>query len=219
MGKALTSGQRAERRHEELEHRRTKYAEQDKREEEKRQQEENRQVSKLKKSKEKVTTYDLFKEVLLGFHTHNIVERPSLVNLELLPSIKRPPIPEHLVFQGNEYVPDKSLITKRTRLKKWSKSSSYEHWCKKEGISSSLLASILSNNEKKFDDFMEQKKSQIIEIDNQLQMQKDKHNKEQEIKKLELEESNLSASVKFDNDLKDYRKLKAVETLQLIEKS
>ena len=218
MGRPLTYQQREQRRKENQAEQERKWAAQDKRDENKRVKEESRQEEKLSSSKSRVDSYDLFRDILLSFHKKNIIEKPSLVNLKAILNLpKLPEAPTNTTFQDNVYVADKSLISRKNRLKKWSKNS-YEDWCKKEGISSSLLASLLSSSESKFAAFLAEKKNQIIDIDAELKKQKDKHNQGQNIKKLEVEEFNLSASIEYEKALKNYYKLKALKSLRIIDK-
>ena len=52
----------------------------------------------------------------------------------------------------------------------------------------------------------------------ELKNQKDKHNQDQNIKKLKAEESNLLSLIEYEKGIKDYHKLKALESLQTINK-
>ena len=147
MGRALTQAQLRARRLAEEEAQDRKWAKQDAREEAKRAKEEERQSRQQLNNRFKVNEYETFKDTLLGFHTNNIIERASLKNFTFPSSLKKPEkqnINTDSQKDIKEYIPDQSLVKKRDRLKKWSKSS-YDAWCKKEGISSSLLSSILSN--------------------------------------------------------------------------
>jgi len=146
MGRALTPEQRRIRRNEDEAAQDRKYAKQDKREETKRKKEEDTKVHAYKANQYKVNSYDLFKEVLFSFHKKNLIEHPSMANLKAISNIYKPKPPINITFNTTKYQHNQSLIAKKNRLKKWSKDS-YDDWCKKEEISSSLLSNIFNGNE------------------------------------------------------------------------
>ena len=182
-----------------------------------REEEEEIQAKRLSNNQYKVNSYDLFKEVLFSFHKTNLIEKPSLANLKFTSNINKPKSPINTAFNTTKYQNNQSLIAKKNRLKKWSEDS-YDDWCKKEGISSSLLSNIFNNNEDKFEAFLEKKKQQILDIDAELKKQQLQHNEDQNIKKLKSEETNLLSLIEYEKGIKNYHRLKALESLQTINK-